>query len=287
MSDSTTRRHAGQTLALATAAGLGLAAALSAVAAGATTTPFFRADFAPGKAPLFGFTMGAGHRHIGERWQLVPRPGAGPAGEDAAEIALLPAKGNETEGYYGWSQFELPPTRQGSSIYVRMKIRLVEPLRYEGANGSGWGTKMVILGDKGRQGSRVIWNLRFDPGDPRRAVFRVERNIDGPAMGGALQTKPLPGNRWIYAQLRIKSSSTFPGGKDGRLSLYIDGDNASEAKPTDQGGPVDLSSATWDDVRLGYYGEYIGANGHVAYQFAGFEVDDAFDPTWMPKAGGR
>lgn len=271
-------------LACAVAAGLACVAGLAAAAA---TTPSFRADFAKDKAPLFGFTMGAGHRHIGERWQLVPRPGAGPAGEDAAEIALLPAKVADTEGYYGWSKFELPPTRQGSAIYVRVKMRLVEPIRYEGANGTAWGTKLIVVGDKGRQGSRVVWNLRTDPADTRRAVFRVERNIDGPALGGALQTRPLPGNRWIFAQLRIKSSSTFPGGKDGRLSLYLDGDNASEAKPTVEGGPVDLSSQTWDDVRLGYYGEYLGAGGHVAYQFAAFEVDDEFDPTWVPRAGAR
>jgi len=259
---------------------LAFAAGCSLLARPADDGVWFKADFSAAAHPLYGFTMPAGHNHLGRRWDLLARPGAGPGGGDAAEIALIGQPADITEGYYGWSKTGLPIREQGQPVYVRLAIKLLPPLKLEGADGSGWGTKLIILGDDGRQGTRLIWNLRFDPDDRRdRAIFRVERNIDGPE-GGGFDSEPLPVGQWVFAQLAVQTSSSYPGSRDGRLALYLDGANRNPQKPTVQGGKVDLSTATWDDVRLGYYGEYASPAGNVRFQIGGFEIGGSFDPTW-------
>jgi hypothetical protein len=261
------------------AATLAFAAGCSLLARPADDGLWFKADFSATAHPLYGFTAQAGEKHLGQRWELLARPGAGPGGGDAAEIALIPQKPDVTEGYYGWSKFGLPRRTQGQPIYIRLAIKLLPPLKYEGADGSGWGTKLIILGDDGRQGTRLIWNLRGEPESVDRAIFRIERRIEGPE-GGGFDTKALPIGQWIFAQLEVKTSSSYPGSNDGRLSLYLDGDNRNQQKPTNRGRGVDFSTETWDDIRLGYYGEYAAPAGNVRFQIGGFEVGGSFDPTW-------
>lgn len=262
------------------AAALGFAAGCAALAGTADSGVWFKADFTATAYPLYGFTAPAGDKHLGRRWELLARPGAGPGGGDAAEIGMIGQSPDITEGYYGWSKMGLPIRTQGEPIYIRLAIKLLPPLKLDGADGSGWGTKLIILGDDGRQGTRLIWNLRFDPADRRdRAIFRVERRIEGPE-GGGFDTDPLPVGQWIFAQLAVQTSSSYPGSNDGRLALYLDGANRTPEKPTKRGGKVDLSTETWDDVRLGYYGEYAAPEGHVRFQIGGFEIGGSFDPTW-------
>jgi hypothetical protein len=270
-----------------TAAAVAFAAGCALLARPADDGVWFKADFSASGYPLYGFTARAGEKHLGTRWELLARPGAGPGGGDAAEIGMVPQASDVTEGYYGWSKFGLPPRAQGQPIYIRLAIKLLPPLKLDGADGSGWGDKLIILGDDGRQGTRLIWNLRFDPADRRdRAIFRIERRIEGPE-GGGFDTDPLPVGEWIFAQLEVKTSSSYPGSNDGRLSLYLDGANRTPQKPTNRGRGVDLSTETWDDVRLGYYGEYAAPGSHARFQIGAFEIGGSFDPTWGAGAAGR
>ncbi len=262
------------------AAALAVAAGCAALAGTADSGVWFKADFSAKAYPLYGFTARAGEKHLGSRWELLARPGAGPGGSDATEIAMVPKASDVTEGYYGWSKFGLPVRAQGEPVYIRLAIKLLPPLKLDGADGSGWGTKLIILGDDGRQGTRLIWNLRFDPADRRdRAIFRIERRIEGPE-GGGFDTDPLPVGQWIFAQLEVQTSSSYPGGNDGRLALYLDGANRTPQKPTRRGRTVDFSTETWDDVRLGYYGEYATTGANVHFQIGAFEIGGSFDPTW-------
>ena len=240
-------------------------------------TPLFRADFTAAAAPLHGFTV-LRDGFLNTAWQLEQLPGGGPSGAHAVGIQLL-GVASPTENYVGWFKdmagVQVP---QGAARYVRMRIRLVSPISYQSVtNGTAWSSKMVILGDTGESSNRVMWNLR-QGASATQPVFVIEKNIDGGAT--RITTTPLPVDTWISAQLKIQSSTTAGSG-DGRFSLYLGADNASESTPTLTSGTFSIGTADFDALlTLGYYCDYMRPGGHVEYRFSAFEYDDAFDPTW-------
>jgi hypothetical protein len=235
--------------------------------------------------PLCGFDNAVGGNNLGTIWNRTFIPGGGPNGRDAVQIELLPrptvpAGSSDGEGYYGWTHDVRTAVPQGQTRYIRVKLKLIGPIRYVG-NSRNWGDKIIILGDgcdvpQGCQSNRIIMNLRDEVGNTNQARFTFDKNISGV---GSFVT-PVTPDMWHSIQIKVQSSSGETTA-NGRVSLYFDGDNASEATPTTQSSLVALPTLNWDKtLALGYYGNYMADGGHVVFQFAGFEYDDRFDPTW-------
>ena len=248
----------------------------TASAAAAGQDIVFRANFTAAAAPTFGFSH-VRDRYLGTAYTQDSVPGAGPGGGDAVEITYRGVP-SPTEHYVGWFTDLDGDFEQGQAVYIRLKMRLKGPVRLRSVtNPDGWSNKMVILGDEGPSSERVMWNLR-DDGSSKTPIFVIEKNIDGdPAR---LDTRSLPQNQWINAQLRVQSSKTASSG-DGRFSLYLGKDNADEKRPTHESGKFSISTEGWGKINgLGYYCDYMGSGGAISWQFAAYEVARTFDPTW-------
>lgn len=269
-----------------------LAALLLACAtpAAAQMTPIFRMNCGTNGAayPLCGWGATVGENYRGTYWQRQYVNGAGPNGEGVVQFTHI-ATSNVVEYYAGWAQGGLPQVSQGSTRYIRFKIKLIGPTNLPAAqpDKAGWGGKFIILGDgadwsPAPERTRFICNLRDFLGDRANWMFRSEMNVDTHRTDYAPVTKDV----WHSVQIKIRSSTSTSSG-DGRLSFYIDGSNANESTPTVQSATGQINTDGWHaTLGFGYYFLTLGPGGRSVYQVTGFEYDDQFDPNWHSGGSG-
>jgi hypothetical protein len=246
--------------------------------------PIFRMNCGGGASyPLCGFSTAnpGGINGLGVYWDRKWVPGAGPQGQGVVEIEHRPQPTN-VEHYLGWALVNPPAAPQGSTRYLRYKIKLLSPIAWQGVGGQQirFGGKFIILGDNGDEGTRIISNIRSSPtAGFSQVMLRTERNIQGAP--SRMDTDTLAPDVWHSIQIKVRSSSTTSSG-DGHLYTYVDGANASEATPTVQSsGDDQINTNGWTGVLgFGYYFDSLGMGGHAAYQVIDFEYDDHFVSSW-------
>lgn len=246
--------------------------------------PLFRMNCAGGASYLLcGFSTSdpGSVNGLGVYWTRQWVAGAGPQGQGVVQIEHIP-RATQVEHYLGWAVERPPPAAQGSTRYLRYKIKLLSPIAWHGVGGPDirFGGKFIILGDNGDEGTRIISNIRSSPtAGTTNVMLRTERNIQGPP--SRMDTDTLTPDVWHSIQIKVRSSTTTSSA-DGRLFTYIDGANASEATPTIQSSGNDqINTNGWNGVLgFGYYFDSLGIGGHAAYQVIDFEYDDHFVSSW-------
>jgi hypothetical protein len=261
-----------------------------AAPASAQMTPIFRMNCGATGAnyPLCGWSVAVGDNTRGVYWNRSWVNGAGPNGEGVVQFDHV-ATSTVTEYYSGWSRQGLPQVSQGSTRYLRFKIKFLSPTNLPAAltSKSGWGGKFIILGDgadwsPAPERTRFIANLREHLGDRANWMFRSEMNIDTHRTDHG----PVSKDVWHSIQIKIRSSATTSSG-DGYLYFYLDGANANENTPTVQSASGQINTDGWHaTLGLGYYHLTLGPGGRASYQIAAFEYDDQFDPNWHTGGGG-
>jgi hypothetical protein len=266
---------------------LGLASTASA-----QMTPIFRMNCGATGAnyPLCGFSANVGENTRGTYWQRTWVNGAGPSDEGVVQISHI-ATSAVAEYYAGWRWDNAPQVAQGSTRYIRYRIKLISPVALPAAQPGkeGWGGKFVIFGDGADwanppERTRFISNLRHVPGGTTQYLLRSEMNIDGPP--SRWDYPNLTPDVWHSVQMKIRSSTTTSSA-NGRLFMYLDGNNSSESTPTVQSsGDVQINTDGWNGaLGFGYYFLTLGPGGRAVYQVTGFEYDDQFDPNWHTGGG--
>ncbi|MFN0062051.1 MAG: hypothetical protein ACKVPX_06005 [Myxococcaceae bacterium] len=242
----------------------------------AQTTPIVRLECTQATFPSCGWSSLPDTSYATKRWVA----GAGPQGQDVAQFDLVPSS-THSQFYLGWGT-SVPVAPQGSTRYIRLRIRFLAPLNLTGNPPEGaWTDKFIILGDGSDSTSRVIVELR-----PTTSVSsvstRIQRNIDGEPN----RTSPvdLEANTWHSIQYEIRSSSASAA--NARLAFWLNGANANHGAPTAQSGSFVLNTHQWSNLNIGYYSNgSLAPNGRLSFQIAGAEYDDEFDPNWGSGTG--
>ena len=264
-----------------------------ATPASAQMTPIFRMNCGTNGAafPLCGWTTTVGDNYRGTYWNRSYVNGAGPNGEGVVQFDHIGTSA-VVEYYAGWRWDNAPQVAQGSSRYIRYKVRFLNPTQLPAAQPgkAGWGGKFVILGDGADWSpnparTRFISNIQHNSGDITNWLMRSEMNIEGPP--SRMDYAPIAKDVWHSVQIKIRSSTTTSSG-NGRLYLYIDGANGNENTPTMQStGDSQINTDGWHAAMgFGYYFLTLGPGGRASYQVTGFEYDDQFDPNWHTGGSG-
>jgi hypothetical protein len=175
-----------------------------------------------------------------------------------------------TQFYMGWYT-SVPQAAQGSSRYIRLRIRVASPVNPAGV-GDVWTDKFIILGDGGDSTSRVIVELRpwYDQ-NGEFLVTRIQQNIAGDE--ARTPTLRLVENQLVSLQFEARSGSA------GRVAMWMDNNNY--AAPSAVSPNFNLSAAAWNNIAVGAYSNAsVAAAGHIVFEVTDFQYDDEFDPNW-------
>lgn len=257
----------------------GLAVALlgTPTLASAQMTPIARLDCTAATFPSCGWGNRPDTAYATKR--LVAS--AGPQGQDAVQFDLIPSS-SHSQFYLGWGT-SIPVAPQGSTRYIRLRIRFLTPMNLSGNPPEGsWTDKFIILGDGSDASSRVIVELR--PGASAGAITtRIQRNIDGDP--NRTQPVDLPLGVWNSLQYEVRSSSSS-GASDARLRFWLNGANSNYGAPTAQSGAFALFTHQWSNLNIGYYSNgSLSPSGRLSFQIASAEFDDQFDSNWGSGSG--
>jgi len=264
----------------------------------------FVADFTAANAPNYGFNNRRSDPPHGSFWSQSAQAGVGPDGSDAVRYTEVNGGDASSTGYQhngGWehvSSGTVPIPAYGGSIYCGFWIRLrspfwasAQPDPVSGFGGSRWGGKIIIHGQGGPAGDRMMFYIIG--GDSAEGIadlptFRFEKAATGE---GRIEFEP-DLDTWYKIQVKWTASSSS-GAVDGRTRVYIDGDNASESTPT-----YTSSLHAWDGpamsdyIGLGCFNDAADADTRVQFDIARFQVTSAFDDTFgdggtpPPSSGG-
>lgn len=218
------------------------------------------------------------HADEGTYYTLTQQIGTGPSGRDFVRSTNI-VTGTHSQPYAGWKKTALAAPPQGSSRYVRIRLRIGSGFNATGnAPESVWTDKWIMHGDQdGPEGDRIIAHLA-----PRIGLtdcqLRVTKNIGGVPADGAGDVNLTLGI-WNNIQYEIQYSSTTTAA-DGRIRIWVNND--TYASPTASSATnIVLPATSHTSLGLGFFhNATTAAGGSVQLDYCEFEYDDAFDATW-------
>jgi len=235
----------------------------------------FASDF--GATSPYAFT-GAWADDEGTYFTLSQQLNTGPSGRDFVRSTNI-ATGTHAQPYAGWKKTGLTAPTQGSTRYVRVRLRIGSGFDATGNSPETvWSTKWIIHGDQDGPGEdRIIVAL-----SPRVTLndchIRVAKNIGDVPSDGAGDVNLTLGI-WNDIQYEVRYSSTSTA-TDGWFKLWVNND--TYASPTASSATnIALPSASHTSLGLGFFhNATTAAGGSVQLDYCQMEYDDAFDSSF-------
>jgi hypothetical protein len=229
----------------------------------------FRMDTSTAAWPEAGFPWTVADE-IESRWSRQLVPGAGPQGQNVAQLTELP--GAPQHGW-GWHGHVVPDLAQGGTRFYRWRHRVTAASNCLHTPSN----KLLIIG-QGCQGGRcrVIVQPKCNPQRMVQYNFQID--------GGVYQMETgyvYPVGTWLNVQLETRTSST-ESAADGALRLWVNNNNY--ASPTIQNTGLQLSSGGTESSYI-IFGGYNNA-GDVpsgstnVQQYTDFQIATTFDGAW-------
>jgi hypothetical protein len=226
-------------------------------------------DCSPGNFPGCGWA----ERGTGEGNVIVAlQPGQGPRGQDVVQFTQT--AGSQRQYYMGWGTPEGGDEPAGSIRFIRVRVFIPGPAGRLSGYQAAWDSKFLILGDGGRELSRVICILRDDGRSPDTMSIECQRNIDGGDHSTGLLSLTL--GTWHDIQVEARSGSAAS------IAVWID--NNDYARPNARTtGNFSLETINWKFLGVGYYANTTRKQDEdqVALRVADdVELGSGFDPAW-------
>jgi hypothetical protein len=207
---------------------------------------------------------------MGTRWTSARVAGAGPSGQDVAQLTELP--GVPQHGW-GWHGHVVPDMAQGETRFYRWRHRVTAA-----SNCSHTPSNKLLVIAQGCPGGmcRVIVQPKCNPQRMVQYNFQVD--------GGVYQRETgyiYPVGTWLDIQLETRTSSSS-GASDGALRLWVNNNNYSA--PTIQSTGIQLVAGGVDSSYI-IFGGYnntgdVPSGATNVQQYTDFEISTAFHSGW-------
>jgi hypothetical protein len=228
----------------------------------------FRMDYSEAAWPSAGWW--AQIEQYGVRWTRQWVAGAGPQGQNVAQITELPGTGQHG---WGWHGHPIPDLQEGGVRYFRWRHRVMPESNclhtpsnklFVVSSGCTIEHCRVIVQPKCNPQRMVQYNFQIDGG-----VFQVETGYIYPV------------GTWLNVQLEVNEASSFSA-EDGSLKLWVNNNNY--AQPTIQNLGINLRTGGENSsyVIFGGYNNTgdVPAGATNIQQYTDFEIATDFSSSW-------
>lgn len=236
---------------------------------------FFSMNYSSSAYPNAGWTAWP----TNASWSRTLLTGAGPSGQNVAELRQLPNPGGGDFGgqfNWGWSgNIEASDPPAGAKRYYRWRMYFTPESNFQGL---AWGdgnagditNKLLLVGQGcSAEPCRVILTYRTDRANQRVGYFRLQ--IDGGAQ--LVDTGAYPKGQWLNVQVELTAGSA------GGYKIWINNNNY--ASPTAQKTGIQLNSQNWKYVWFGgFNNDGLQSGGIHTYRQTDFQAATTFDSNW-------